>query len=48
LHDGRAATVIEAIALHGGEAEACTKRYLGLPAGDRLAMLTFLECLRAP
>ncbi|HEX5104465.1 MAG TPA: di-heme oxidoredictase family protein [Pirellulaceae bacterium] len=48
LHDGRAATVIEAIALHGGEAEACTKRYLGLPAGDRLAMLAFLECLRAP
>jgi hypothetical protein len=48
LHDGRAATVVEAIALHGGEAEACTKRYLALPAGDRLAMLAFLECLRAP
>jgi CxxC motif-containing protein (DUF1111 family) len=48
LHDGRAATVIEAIALHGGEAEACTKRYLSLPVGDRLAMLAFLECLRAP
>ena len=48
LHDGRAATAIEAIALHGGEAEACTKRYLALPPGDRLAMLAFLECLRAP
>lgn len=48
LHDGRAATVIEAIALHGGEADACTKRYFALPAGDRLAMLEFLSCLRAP
>jgi CxxC motif-containing protein (DUF1111 family) len=48
LHDGRAATVIEAIALHGGEADACTKRYFALPAGDRIAMLEFLSCLKAP
>ena len=48
LHDGRAATVVEAIALHGGEADACTKRYFALPAGDRIAMLEFLSCLRAP
>jgi CxxC motif-containing protein (DUF1111 family) len=48
LHDGRAATLIEAIALHGGEADACTKRYFASPAGDRLALLEFLSCLRAP
>jgi len=48
LHDGRAASVVEAIALHGGEADACTKRYFALPAGERLAMLEFLKCLRAP
>jgi hypothetical protein len=48
LHDGRAATVIEAIALHGGEAEACTKRYFALSATDRMAVLEFLACLRAP
>jgi hypothetical protein len=48
LHDGRAATVVEAIALHGGEAEACARRYFALSPGDRLAMLAFLDCLRAP
>lgn len=48
LHDGRAATVVEAIALHGGESEACTKRFFALPLADRLALLEFLGCLRAP
>jgi CxxC motif-containing protein (DUF1111 family) len=48
LHDGRAATVVEAIALHGGEADACTKRFFALPAADRLAVLEFLKCLKAP
>ncbi|MCI0361239.1 MAG: hypothetical protein L0211_22385 [Planctomycetaceae bacterium] len=48
LHDGRAATLVEAIALHGGEAEQCTQRFLALPVADRLAMLEFLSCLRAP
>jgi hypothetical protein len=48
LHDGRAATVVEAIALHGGEADACTKRFVAASAGDRLAILEFLKCLRAP
>jgi CxxC motif-containing protein (DUF1111 family) len=48
LHDGRAATVVEAVALHGGEADACTKRFFTLPAGERLAVLEFLKCLRAP
>jgi len=48
LHDGRAATLIDAIALHGGEAEACTKRFFELPIGERMAVLEFLTCLQAP
>jgi CxxC motif-containing protein (DUF1111 family) len=48
LHDGRAETLIDAIALHGGEAEACTKRFFELPIGERMAVLEFLMCLRAP
>jgi CxxC motif-containing protein (DUF1111 family) len=47
LHDGRAATLVEAIALHGGEAEACTKRFFEMSVADRLAVLEFLACLRA-
>jgi CxxC motif-containing protein (DUF1111 family) len=48
LHDGRAASVLEAIAQHGGEAEACLQRFLALETSERLAMLEFLTCLRAP
>lgn len=48
LHDGRAASVVEAIALHGGEAEPTMKRFLALSTADRMAMLEFLNCLQAP
>ena len=48
LHDGRAASVLEAIAQHGGEAEACLQRFLALETSERLAVLEFLSCLRAP
>jgi CxxC motif-containing protein (DUF1111 family) len=48
MHDGRAATLLEAIALHGGEAKATTDRFLDLPTTQRLALLEFLSCLRAP
>jgi CxxC motif-containing protein (DUF1111 family) len=48
LHDGRAATVLEAIALHGGEAESCTSRFFKLPIVERTAVLEFLNCLKAP
>ena len=48
LHDGRAATLLEAIALHGGEAKATTARFLELPTTERLALLEFLSCLQAP
>jgi len=48
LHDGRAEALVDAIALHGGEADACTKRFFELPVGERMAVLEFLSCLRAP
>jgi cytochrome c peroxidase len=48
LHDGRAATLLEAIALHGGEAKATTTHFLELPTTDRMALLEFLNCLQAP
>ena len=48
LHDGRAGTVVDAIALHGGEADACTKRFFELPVAERMAVIEFLACLRAP
>jgi CxxC motif-containing protein (DUF1111 family) len=48
LHDGRAATLNEAISLHGGEALAAKDRYFHLPDEDRRAVVEFLSCLRAP
>jgi CxxC motif-containing protein (DUF1111 family) len=48
LHDGRAGTLVEAIALHGGEAEQVSRRFVALPAADRMAMVEFLSCLKAP
>jgi CxxC motif-containing protein (DUF1111 family) len=48
LHDGRAATVVEAIALHGGEAEGARQRYFALSVADRMALLEFLGRLQAP
>lgn len=48
LHDGRAPTLDDAIALHGGEAVDVTGRYKGLSGPDRRALLTFLSTLRAP
>jgi CxxC motif-containing protein (DUF1111 family) len=48
LHDGRAATLDQAIRLHGGEGELTTKRYLTLPAADREKLIAFLNSLVAP
>lgn len=49
LHDGRAPTVHEAIALHGGEATAARDAYLALDARGRAAVRVFLASLtRAP
>ena len=45
LHDGRAATLGEAVALHDGEARAARDRFLALPATDQAALLEFLNGL---
>ncbi|WP_406870728.1 di-heme oxidoredictase family protein [Thioclava sp. 'Guangxiensis'] len=45
LHDGRAATLDEAIRWHGGEAGPARDRYLALPAKTRADLIRFLETL---
>ncbi len=45
LHDGRAATIDDAIALHGGEGAASRNRFLRLSAFERYALLRFLRSL---
>jgi CxxC motif-containing protein (DUF1111 family) len=45
LHDGRAATIAQAIALHGGEATRARNRFLGLGVFQRAALLRFLRTL---
>ncbi len=45
LHDGRAETIEEAIAWHGGEAAAARDRYLDLDDDDQAALGAFLRSL---
>lgn len=45
LHDGRAATLHEAIVGHGGEATTSRLRYERLPASERRALRLFLKSL---
>lgn len=45
LHDGRAPTVNEAIAFHGGEAAAARDAYLALDATERASIRVFLLSL---
>ncbi|PYO84285.1 MAG: hypothetical protein DMD68_07190 [Gemmatimonadetes bacterium] len=45
LHDARAKTLEQAIELHAGEAAGPRDRFLGLPAGDRAALVAFLKTL---
>lgn len=45
LHDGRARNLTEAVLWHGGEALASQQRFARLPAGERLAVIRFLESL---
>jgi CxxC motif-containing protein (DUF1111 family) len=45
LHDGRAATIEEAVRLHGGEGQGSRDRFVGLSEKDRRAILQFLESL---
>ena len=48
LHDGRAETLLEAIAMHDGEAAGTRDRFLSLSFADRQAILAFLNSLVAP
>ena len=43
MHDGRAATVEEAILMHGGEAQAARDAFDALAPSDRDAVLDFVE-----
>jgi CxxC motif-containing protein (DUF1111 family) len=43
IHDGRAATVEEAILMHGGEAQAARDAFDALGPSDRDALLDFVE-----
>jgi CxxC motif-containing protein (DUF1111 family) len=48
LHDGRAATLDEAIALHGGEAAGSARDYFALRPAERQQIAAFLKALVAP
>ncbi len=48
LHDGRAETLEQAIALHGGDAWATRNRYFHLKAEERIGLQRFLKSLVAP
>ena len=47
LHDGRAATLQDAITAHGGEATMARRYFTSLPALERGKILTFLKSLTA-
>jgi CxxC motif-containing protein (DUF1111 family) len=48
LHDGRAETLEQAIALHGGEGRPTALRYFALSPGGRATAIAFLKSLIAP
>jgi CxxC motif-containing protein (DUF1111 family) len=48
LHDGRAETVADAVALHGGEGRAAAQAYKRLSAKEREQVELFLQTLVAP
>ena len=48
LHDGRAATLEEAIMWHGGEATSSREAFEGLPRDQKDLVIVFLRSLRAP
>ena len=48
LHDGRAATVADAVALHGGEGMAAARAYQRLSEKERQQVELFLKSLAAP
>jgi CxxC motif-containing protein (DUF1111 family) len=48
LHDGRAETLDQAIAFHGGQGEPTARRYFQLAPKERLNLQAFLKSLVAP
>ena len=48
LHDGRALTIFEAIAFHGGEAQRPRDRFLSLSEAGQNALLAYLGTLKNP
>jgi len=48
LHDGRAATLTEAILAHGGEAQTTRENFEVLSDAERRQLLTFLRSLKLP
>jgi CxxC motif-containing protein (DUF1111 family) len=48
LHDGRARTLTEAIAAHGGEADSSARRFEQLGEPEKSAILSFLQSLASP
>ena len=47
LHDGRASTLDDIIAAHGGEASEIRERYRSLTSKQRLTLKAFLNSLAA-
>lgn len=45
LHDGRAASVLEAVLWHGGEAAGAKQRFMALAPDERAALVRFVESL---
>jgi CxxC motif-containing protein (DUF1111 family) len=48
LHDGRAQTIEQAIALHGGQGAASAQRFFALSPRERARIVAFLKSLIAP
>jgi CxxC motif-containing protein (DUF1111 family) len=48
LHDGRAATLEEAIRRHGGQAAKAAQHFAGLSTREQAQLIGFLKTLRAP
>jgi CxxC motif-containing protein (DUF1111 family) len=48
LHDGRAETLEEAVAMHGGQGKASAAKFFELKLRERLQVQTFLNSLVAP
>jgi CxxC motif-containing protein (DUF1111 family) len=48
LHDGRAASLEEAITLHGGQGARAARNYSNLGVPERAEVIAFLQTLRAP